>query len=687
MSFARRRLRYVANEPSAAAQFLNFLLATGTIVSLVSCGGSDTTGVINTPSVASISIDTAPFAIERGQHKILTATAKDAKGNIVTVPFAWQSSADSIAVFGPNGRLLAQDTGIAAVTATSLGVAAPPIGVHVVWLGAAQIAAVNWTAPAAATPSTQLADSIRVVVTSRFGNPVPGSIVTFSITAGGGKVSKLKDTTNAAGRAATAWTLGPSNGLNTVAATVVDDDGNRIPWVASNPAQFSVTSFTALAVVAGDRQTGAILSALPVMPSVKLVDSLGNPRQGVPVTFTPTSGGRVTTPIVSTGADGSASPGTWTLGDAPGAQSLIVQVESAELSLSATGTGSPIHFIPSLISSGGSATCGLLVSGLVSCWGQEPLVGDAGPANTPTPTPTNGGVMFSSIDGGVSHYCGVSPGHAVYCWGINALADTSGKVTSSVQPTLLASTVAWSQVTTGSAFNCAIATDQTPYCWGNNTFGQLGDRDTVTSFVPVPVSGGFSFSSVAAGSAHACGLTVDHAAFCWGLNANGELGDGTTSSRVAPTVLASALTFQSIGAGDAWTCGLTIDGKAYCWGSVAGVSSAQTTPQTYANTPTFTSLSVGGAHACALTADGTAYCWGSNNFGQVGDSSLVTRAAPTAVFGGFKFESISAGEAHTCGQILDGSVLCWGQNRAGELGNNTAAFQVTPRFIVLGVNP
>ena len=43
----------------------------------------------------------------------------------------------------------------------------------------------------------------------------------------------------------------------------------------------------------GDNQTGQILSDLPVVPSVKLVDSTGAPRPGVAVTFVVSSGGRL----------------------------------------------------------------------------------------------------------------------------------------------------------------------------------------------------------------------------------------------------------------------------------------------------------------------------------------------------------------------------------------------------------
>jgi alpha-tubulin suppressor-like RCC1 family protein len=54
-----------------------------------------------------------------------------------------------------------------------------------------------------------------------------------------------------------------------------------------------------------------------------------------------------------------------------------------------------------------------------------------------------------------------------------------------------------------------------------------------------------------------------------------------------------------------------------------------------------------------------------------------------------KFKSISAGVAHTCANAIDGSVACWGVNKAGELGDSvtTVTNRVTPRYIVLGVNP
>ena len=38
-----------------------------------------------------------------------------------------------------------------------------------------------------------------------------------------------------------------------------------------------------------------------------------------------------------------------------------------------------------------------------------------------------------------------------------------------------------------------------------------------------------------------------------------------------------------------------------------------------------TAVAAGGAHFLALASDGTVWAWGSNDFGQLGDGTYVTR--------------------------------------------------------------
>jgi alpha-tubulin suppressor-like RCC1 family protein len=660
----------------------------------VGCGGGVDGEIIPPQDVGAIKIEAANFVIERGDHVTLHASVFDIHGQPLNVPVVWSSSNEKAASFEPGGKLVAGDSGTTQVVASSLGKQSAPIVVQVGWNGPAKLDRYQWTAPNAASPGAAIADSIRVRVTNPKNNPVANAKVIFAVTAGAGSVSPANVKTDANGLAAVQWTLGPQKGTNSITATVVNQDDQPITWVDSNATKFSVTSYDALAAVEGDGQTAQILAPLPVAPSVRLVDSLGKPRVGVPLTFVATSGGRVNLVVVSTGSNGVASPGTWTLGDISGGQNLIVTVESAKLTLRATATGTAIHYRPasSLIASG-FVTCALDAGNLASCMGQEPEIGDGDTLSKFTPTLTAGSVQFKSLSAGhssgvPSHNCGVSVDNAIYCWGVNALVDTSGKNAAlAIVPSKLASDLAWAQASPGGSHNCGLTQDGAAYCWGVNTSGQLGIRsDTVVIYRPASVYGDFRFVSIASGSAHTCALTLDRTALCWGNNSLGQLGDGTTTNRIAPTLVSGGISFQSVDAGEPWTCGLSVAGKAYCWGGLQGIG-VSPTPHLYATPQNFTSISVGSFHACALTADGSAYCWGNNQFGQLGDSSVVSRTDPTPVAGGLRFTSISAGVAHTCGKTNDGSVACWGSNVRGELGDKNAAIRLIPRYVVLGVTP
>jgi alpha-tubulin suppressor-like RCC1 family protein len=622
--------------------------------------------------------------LERGTRDTLTATSQDREGAAVTVPIVWRSSNEAVATFERGGVLVALDTGLTVITASSLGVTSAGVQIRVVWTGPATIDTLPWTRPSALNTGATLTDSIRVRVTNIAGAPVPNANVRFSVTAGGGSVAPEISVTGPDGVASAQWTLGGAVGTNTVTATVVHADGTPNPLVA-NSATFSIGGYDALTVEGGNNQSGQILSDLPTHPSVRLVDSLGAPRGGVPIVFTAHANGRVSSAVVSTDANGIATPGTWTLGDIPGDQLLVASVSDARVTLHANGTGTPIHYRPSRVIAGGFSTCALESDGSVKCWGESPQNGGGTASNSSIPTAVAGSLVATTVSGGQTHYCALTSTSDAWCWGTNALPDTTGSVVTTNAPTEVQSDISWSAVSPGSAHNCAIDASQVAYCWGSNTSGQLGDQSTTTRFTIRPVQGGFTFTQIASGGSHTCGLS-GAAAFCWGSNQFRQLGDGSTEpNRTAPTVVLGGQAFQSVGSGQTFSCGLNTQGRTYCWGSIAG--GGNPSPITYAAAPNFTSITVGVGHACGVTVENDAYCWGINTWGQVGDSTTTSRTAPTKVAGTLKFHQVSAGAEHTCGLTTDGAVACWGRNRGGELGESTAAFRTTPKHVVLGVQP
>jgi adhesin/invasin len=82
--------------------------------------------------------------------------------------------------------------------------------------------------------------------------------------------------------------------------------------------------------VAGDNQTAAAGSAVPIAPSVRVADAFGNLVEGVAVTFSVLSGGgRVTNALRTTNAQGIATVGSWMLGPAVGVHALAARVEES----------------------------------------------------------------------------------------------------------------------------------------------------------------------------------------------------------------------------------------------------------------------------------------------------------------------------------------------------------------------
>src|SRR5204862_33868 len=140
------------------------------------------------------------------------------------------------------------------------------------------------------------------------------SAVTFAATAGGGTVSGGATQTDGNGVATVGrWTLGPGAGENTLTATVAGSG------ITGNPVTFTATAVQPSAPASvsagpGDGQTGLTGYALNIAPAVVVRDAASLPVPNVAVTFAVASGGgSVTGANATTGADGVATVGSWTV--------------------------------------------------------------------------------------------------------------------------------------------------------------------------------------------------------------------------------------------------------------------------------------------------------------------------------------------------------------------------------------
>ena len=90
--------------------------------------------------------------------------------------------------------------------------------------------------------------------------------------------------------------------------------------------------------IAGDAQTGLATYALNIPPAVKVTDASGHPLAGEQVTFAVTSGGgSITGGAATTGSDGIAAVGSWTIPLGSNTLSATVARSSGPVSFTATG--------------------------------------------------------------------------------------------------------------------------------------------------------------------------------------------------------------------------------------------------------------------------------------------------------------------------------------------------------------
>lgn len=330
---------------------------------------------------------------------------------------------------------------------------------------------------------------------------------------------------------------------------------------------------------------------------------------------------------------------------------------------------------------------------------------------------------FTAIEAGPAATCGLMQSGALYCWGeLRAIGDYRTPYYLP-QPRRVPTDLRFKQFSVGSNHTCAVTFEQRAYCWGTDRKGESGDGTLYyNSDAPLRVAGDLRFVNVSAGWEHACGLTPDGIAYCWGRGWEGQLGTGVFTLATTPVQVQTELRFKQLQAAGSNTCGLTQTGETYCWGQrtylgVDTLTANQSTPfrvpipaldvfdaanddpcgitpdhQLYcwtdkvelvASVGDVSAVTVGGSHVCVTQMDGRVLCYGGNASGQLGTGNTTTSPTPVAPAGNLNFVQITAGGSHTCGVTDTGAAYCWGANSYGQLGNGSRANFNTPTRILL----
>lgn len=107
-----------------------------------------------------------------------------------------------------------------------------------------------------APPSQPLAQPIVVLVTDKNGGPVPGALVTFAATGGGGSIAVPEASTDAAGKATALWTVGATLGIENNTATASSSE------LAGSPVSFTASVVEGSSILGNVTVSGASLTSL-----------------------------------------------------------------------------------------------------------------------------------------------------------------------------------------------------------------------------------------------------------------------------------------------------------------------------------------------------------------------------------------------------------------------------------------
>jgi alpha-tubulin suppressor-like RCC1 family protein len=247
----------------------------------------------------------------------------------------------------------------------------------------------------------------------------------------------------------------------------------------------------------------------------------------------------------------------------------------------------------------------------------------------------------------------------------------------------------WSFVSGGTYHAAAIKTDGTLWSWGGNSYGVLGTNlgQAQVSSVSSPVQEitYSSWSSVSAGTDFTVAIKTDGTLWSWGWNQWGQSGSGQATtlfpSYSSPVQeLYKSNTWVTVDTTDFSAAAIKVDGTLWTWGNGFYGNTGQNNNLNYSyprpvdvTTPEpllgWYKVAGGKSHMAGIKKNGSLWTWGRNNFGQLGDGTVINRSSPIqGVWGGIWID-VACGDDFTVAVKNNGDLWTWGKNVNFSLGN------------------
>lgn len=281
-------------------------------------------------------------------------------------------------------------------------------------------------------------------------------------------------------------------------------------------------------------------------------------------------------------------------------------------------------------------TCALDGAGVVYCFGANSTgqLGDGTTLDRPTPATVGDLPPVVSLSSGAQHTCALTGSGDVYCWGRNSggqLGD--GTLIDRPSPTRTLNVSDAIDIAAGSFHSCALLRNGTVLCWGPNAYGEIGDDSSLASPIPSAVVGIEDAIEVAAGSFHSCARHANGEISCWGSDQYGELGNGAILAESRKPLPVQGLPEQAIElASGSGLCARIMSQSVWCWGGQYDAQDKYVLSN-IALPVSGAARTISIAGSCAVLSDGQPVCWGSNQYGQLGNGTMMDSGGAVPVVG------------------------------------------------------
>jgi alpha-tubulin suppressor-like RCC1 family protein len=318
------------------------------------------------------------------------------------------------------------------------------------------------------------------------------------------------------------------------------------------------------------------------------------------------------------------------------------------------GTQSNMKFI----AAGDESSAAVTNCGNVETWGDNTggQLGDGTTTYRLSPIAITGPTDVVKVAVGGYHMLALTSTGTVWSWGRNSHGQLgTGSLNDSFQPVQIVGLTGVTDISAGDAFSMAVKSDGTVWAWGEVGTGRLGlgipSRRLTDRTRPTQIPGLTNVRSIACGVSHTLAVKFDGTVMAWGYNFYGQVGNGNTNTVYIPVAVAGLTGVTRVAAGIYHSVALKSDGSVWTWGGNdffqlgRNVGAQSLTPGQVANTGTVTQIASGFKFVLILHSDGTVAGWGENDIAQlgVGNAVVTEYASPVQIQNFTNVVQIAAG--------------------------------------------